>query len=172
MVDRRFADENAEELGAINDVLVIRPRRMRAPESEMDITPMIDITFLLLIFFLVSSALSKQTPVELPEAQYGDAVAADESVIVTIDALPAGGAVIYKGDGVSDQWRLASEDLQSQEDELAAYLQAELDANPLKHHVLIKAARGVKHRHVVRVSHAAGRVLTGGQLFVAVAEED
>ena len=145
---------------------------MRVPESDIDITPMIDITFLLLIFFLVSSAISKQTRVDLPTAQYGDAVAADEAAVVTIDTLGSSGAVIYKGDGVDDQLRLTSSDPQTQEDELVAYLEAEFDDHPFKRHVLIKAAKGVKHRHVVHVSHAAGRVLTDGQLFVAVMEEE
>ena len=173
MIQQPSIDDRAEELGALDDELVIRPRRSAMPDAEMDITPMIDITFLLLIFFLVSASLSKQAPVELPAAQYGDAVAADEAAIVTIDAAGVTGhAVIYKGDGINGDMRLAQVDLQAQEDALAEYLQAELDAHPRKRHVLIKAARHVKHRHVVRVSHAAGRVLTDRQLFIAVMEKD
>ena len=40
----------------------------------MDMTPMIDITFLLLIFFLVSSHPDQATSIALPKAQHGDAV--------------------------------------------------------------------------------------------------
>ena len=165
-------DAHAEDLGVLDDELCIRPRRMRPPESDIYITPIIDITFLLLIFFLVSAFLSKQAPVDLPQALYGDAVAQDESAIITIAAEGVDDSVIYKGDGVKEDWQLASADLVAQEQELAAYIQAQFDAHPHKRHVLIKADKQVKHRHVARVSHAAGRVLTDGRLFIAVTEED
>ena len=35
------------------------PRKRRFDDAEMDITPMIDITFLLLIFFLVASKMDE-----------------------------------------------------------------------------------------------------------------
>ncbi len=38
----------------IEDNVGIKPRKRNLEETEMDITPMIDITFLLLIFFLVA----------------------------------------------------------------------------------------------------------------------
>ncbi len=165
-------DDQPEDLGQIDDLLTIRPRRMQLPEADIDITPMIDITFLLLVFFLVASAIASQTPVNLPEARYGDAVSADEAAVVTIAADGTGGAAIYKGDGINDNWRLTSSSLPAQEDELAEYMQSQFDSDSGKRHVLIKAAKEVRHRHVVRVSHAAGRVLTSGQLYVAVAEEE
>jgi len=158
-----FENDGPEALGVFDDELVIRPRPMRKPDSDIDITPMIDITFLLLIFFLVAATIARQTPVDLPEARYGDAVAMEESAVITIAAADAGGAIVYKGDGVDPARRLSSDDLQAQEDELAAYIQAEFERVPIKHHVMIKAGRGVKHRHVARVSHAAGRVLSGGR---------
>ncbi len=49
--------------------------RGRATEDfEMDITPMIDITFLLLIFFLVCSTADQDTAIELAKARHGKAV--------------------------------------------------------------------------------------------------
>ena len=44
--DTGAIDASAEDLGVLDDELVIRTRRMRPPESDIDITPMIDITFL------------------------------------------------------------------------------------------------------------------------------
>ena len=172
MVQHRESLEAPKELGAIDDVLVIRARRMPAPDTGIDITPMIDITFLLLVFFLVAASIAKQASVDLPAARYGDAVATEESVVVTIAADGSDGAVIFKGDGINDQWRLESADPVAQEDELAAYIQAVLDDDSSKQNVMIKAGKSVKHRHVARVSHAAGRVLTGGRLYVAVLEAD
>ena len=50
-----------------------RPEPMRPRDSledtEMDITPMIDITFLLLIFFIVSSKMDPSANVPLPAAK-------------------------------------------------------------------------------------------------------
>jgi biopolymer transport protein ExbD len=46
----------------------VLPRRMR-PEEEMDMTPMVDVTFLLLIFFMVTAAFSLQKSIEMPRQQ-------------------------------------------------------------------------------------------------------
>ena len=49
--------------------------RGRAREDvEMDITPMIDITFLLLIFFLVCSTADQETTIEMAKARHGKGV--------------------------------------------------------------------------------------------------
>ena len=39
------------------------------PEQEMDMTPMVDVTFLLLIFFMVTAAFSLQKSIEMPRQQ-------------------------------------------------------------------------------------------------------
>ncbi len=41
-------------------------------ESEMDMTPMVDVTFLLLIFFMVTAAFSLQKSLEIPKPQQDD----------------------------------------------------------------------------------------------------
>jgi biopolymer transport protein ExbD len=43
--------------------------RKRRPEEEMDMTPMVDVTFLLLIFFMVTAAFSLQKSIEMPRQQ-------------------------------------------------------------------------------------------------------
>lgn len=43
--------------------------RNRRPEEEMDMTPMVDVTFLLLIFFMVTAAFSLQKSIEMPRQQ-------------------------------------------------------------------------------------------------------
>lgn len=52
-------DEDDEEL----DEVLVRTKR---PEEEMDMTPMVDVTFLLLIFFMVTAAFSLQKSIEMP----------------------------------------------------------------------------------------------------------
>ncbi|MGB7324144.1 MAG: biopolymer transporter ExbD [Rubripirellula sp.] len=43
--------------------------RNKRPEEEMDMTPMVDVTFLLLIFFMVTAAFSLQKSIEMPRQQ-------------------------------------------------------------------------------------------------------
>jgi len=51
-----------------DEVDQVLPRKDR-PEEEMDMTPMVDVTFLLLIFFMVTAAFSLQKSIEMPRQQ-------------------------------------------------------------------------------------------------------
>lgn len=65
----------------------LRPRRSEPP--RVDITPLIDVVFLMLIFFMVSTTFDKQTQlkVELPSATTEDtADEPPEKLEITIDA--------------------------------------------------------------------------------------
>ena len=59
-VEDQHADEDEDD-----EVLERKPR----PEAEMDMTPMVDVTFLLLIFFMVTAAFSLQKSIEMPRQQ-------------------------------------------------------------------------------------------------------
>ena len=50
---------------------------MRRIESELDMTPMVDVTFLLLIFFMITASFNLQKQVQVPPAQ------SDETSTVT-----------------------------------------------------------------------------------------
>src|SRR6056297_75139 len=97
-------------------------RRRRREDPEMDITPMIDITFLLLIFFLVATRLSNEGVVDLPRAKHGTAVAADSAVVITVTSGIGDEAFIFKGDGAFPETRLTSNDLAAQQEELETYI--------------------------------------------------
>ncbi|TWT81229.1 colicin uptake protein TolR [Planctomycetes bacterium CA13] len=45
------------------------PRRKPREDDELDMTPMVDVTFLLLIFFMVTASFSLQKSVEMPRQQ-------------------------------------------------------------------------------------------------------
>ncbi len=49
-----------------DDEVLVRTKR---PEEEMDMTPMVDVTFLLLIFFMVTAAFSLQKSIQMPRQQ-------------------------------------------------------------------------------------------------------
>lgn len=151
----------------------ILPRKRVAEDSEMDITPMIDITFLLLIFFLVASKMDTPAPVNLPPARNGSAVGVKDSVVVTITSSEDGDeAAIYKGASGDESRLLKAADPVEQEAEIVAYLESELANNIDKNAVLIKAEKQVKHRDVGRVAKAVAKVTGIENLHVAVMEEN
>ena len=62
-------------------------RKQKSEEPEVNITPLIDIVFLLLIFFMVSTTFKQdfEVSIELPEAS-SDTRIEDKSVEISIDA--------------------------------------------------------------------------------------
>jgi len=94
MVDDRFDNDTAEaEEGPI------LPRQRVEAAADLDITPMIDIVFLLLIFFLVASVPDPQVAADLPRARHGKGVDKRTSVVVTVKDLGDGQAEVYLGNG-------------------------------------------------------------------------
>ena len=61
-------------------------RQLRRPEVSINLTPLIDVVFLLLIFFMVSTSFSELTQlvVDLPEAE-GTPASGDRSVLLVVD---------------------------------------------------------------------------------------
>ena len=61
-------------------------RQLRRPEVSINLTPLIDVVFLLLIFFMVSTSFSELTQlvVDLPEAE-GTPASTDTSVLLVVD---------------------------------------------------------------------------------------
>jgi biopolymer transport protein ExbD len=141
-------------------------------DTEMDITPMIDITFLLLIFFIVSSKMDPSANVPLPPAQTGTAIAVNNSIIITMGpgATDDAPAQAYRGDGIVPENTFTSGDIAAQEEEITAYVEDMLAENPEMNIVLIKASRGIKHRDVARVQTAVSKPAGIEQIYIAVME--
>ncbi len=62
-------------------------RKVVLPDDEMDMTPMVDVTFLLLIFFMVTASFSLQKSIPMPEGlsdQHAQAAEPDESAITVL----------------------------------------------------------------------------------------
>jgi len=63
-----------------------RRRRFRLLEdTALDMTPMIDVTFQLLIFFMFANQLANPNPIEVPEAAYGRGVMPDGKQAILVD---------------------------------------------------------------------------------------
>jgi biopolymer transport protein ExbD len=50
----------------MNDIYPEVPRRRKREDAEMDMTPMVDVVFLLLIFFMITTSFGLQKAIELP----------------------------------------------------------------------------------------------------------
>jgi biopolymer transport protein ExbD len=148
-------------------------RRQRPPldEAEMDITPMIDCTFLLLIFFLVTSHLRSQTPLPLPVAQHGRVVAEEDCIVLTVLKGGDGRAQVYRGTSRVPEDRLDGAGEAELEPAIIQYVEAQASGLRPKRQVLLKAQRGLKQREVARVERAASQA-AGGTLYVAVVETE
>lgn len=151
--------------------IVIKERKKRVGEGELDITPMIDITFLLLAFFVVVSKMDPTTIVNMPKAKYGDSVPEKTAVIVVVDATEEDVPVVYKGKARNDGAK-CSGGIEDIEMEIADYVKDEMAADPLKTSVIIKAERKVRYRHLDIVKRAVSRDLTEENVIHIGIEEE
>jgi len=142
-------------------------RRDRGDDVEMDITPMIDITFLLLIFFIVCSTPEQKSSFELAEARHGKGVSERNSIFITISAESADPAPVYLADGIN------GESLPNDPDEQKELIRDAIEKGrlELKENVVIKADRNVAHRDVSRVIKAISSV-EGTKIHLAVLESN
>lgn len=69
------------------------PAPQKRTDDEMDLTPMVDVTFLLLIFFMVTAAFALQKSLKIPPVREDEEVSAvqvddieKDSIVVRIDA--------------------------------------------------------------------------------------
>lgn len=134
----------------------IEARQAVAVDDEIDFTPMVDIVFLLLIFFMVSTKITTSPKVDLPESFNGKNVVEKEFVVVAIRKGSTEVADVIRMDGSS-----FSNDIEQQEAEIAEYIERELTRE--KSQVLVKAAGEVRYGEVERVRQAIAGVLEEGQ---------
>lgn len=124
-------------------------KKNSAEEADLDITPMIDVTFLLLIFFMVTSTMQQESAVNVPPANFGVGKDANTSSVITILASKGGGQPrVLLGDGSGDEARSM--------DMVTAYVQQGVGEG--KRQVIIKADRDVNHGKVQEVLKALGEI--------------
>jgi biopolymer transport protein ExbD len=158
-VSEQFADDR--------EFARLRSRRRRKhADDDIDITPMIDIVFLLLIFFIVASKIDPGASVSLPKARFGVPVAGTKAVVlVVVPGGSVGSVRVLKEDGAEIASGDNTEQLQAAVAQYALDgLMGKSEGGP-KETVLIKAERGLKQREVDKVLQAMGRVK---QEFVAL----
>jgi biopolymer transport protein ExbD len=122
-------------------------------DDELDITPMIDVTFLLLIFFMVTSKMEKSSLLEIPAARHGLGVTQKTATIITI----------FNSENTPEVY-LADEEKKNGPADLAAvtaYVQEGIAARKLN--VIIKADRDTPSGFVDEVARAANEASPPGE---------
>ena len=121
--------------------MVMNLRQTRSEEPRIDITPLIDVVFLLLIFFMVTTTFQQETrlKVDLPEAVSGAPSVRQERIVLEVSA--EGG------------YQLQGEAVESSREALRAALAA---LGPAGERPLVLQADGkAPHDAVVRAMDAA-----------------
>ena len=121
-------------------------RRQRLDDVNINLTPLIDVVFLLLIFFMVSTTFTRETQlsVDLPEAQGVPREVQQEEIEILIDE---GGRYRVNGQGLVDN-RMRT--LQA-----AIY---KISAGDTTMPMIITADAQAAHQDVVRAMDAAGQM--------------
>ena len=135
--------------------VVMPSRTRRADDGDLDITPMIDITFLLLAFFVVVSKMDPSTQVMMPLAKHGATVPEQEAVIVIVVESDTEEPAVFLGRAKSADAR-ASGSIEDIENQITEYVINEF-SDPLKTTVIVKAERKVKFRHIDIVKRAISK---------------
>ena len=154
--------------------MITRPKRS-IEAGDMDITPMIDCTFLLLIFFLLTSTTTSKTAVSLPTAKHGAQAAEAESIIITVARGPNGEAQVFLADDTKPNHEAAGSP-EDQETAIKKYLVEENakvnKAGKQRNNVLIKADADLKQREMDRIEKAVAMAEMEIQyLYVGISEK-
>ncbi len=116
-------------------------------EASVELTPLIDVVFLLLIFFMVSTTFLRETQlkIDLPEAAGELQEVEDDVLEITVDRL---------GDYAVNDRLLVNNDIRT----LIRALEDALAEGQPSRRIIITADAGTTHQAVVRAMDAAGKV--------------
>ena len=152
----------------------ISSRRTKTEDADLDITPMIDITFLLLAFFVVVSKMDAQIPVEMPKAASGGSIAEENCVIIVVTTeSPGGPSKIFKGQAMDMSNQITSQDVQDIESEIADYVENQISNRPTVEAILIKGAGNARTGDIETIKRGVASSELGKErkLYFGVEEE-
>ncbi len=141
-------------------------RRPDHEPPEFDITAMVDLVFMMNIYFLVTFVTVAMGGLNLPSATHVAALDGDTAVILSlVRSLDGKSVSVYLGDGTESE---AINDPAQQEQRIQAAVEQGLAEG--KKAVLLKAEKKVRLADLFRVATAA--TVEGVKLHVAVLEKD
>lgn len=122
-------------------------------ESEINLTPMLDVVFIMLIFFIVTAVFVKEPGVEVTKPEAATAITPDAASIFV--AITPNSEIWIDGKPVDQTAvRAEIERLKSENPEGGLVVQADRDA---RNELLISVMDAAKNAGVVEVTIAAGR---------------
>lgn len=131
--------------------------------EDLDITPMIDVTFLLLIFFMVTSTMQATQDSDVPVARHGVGVDTRLSTTVLVhndgNGLNGTSVIEFKESGGTIEVTL---------EELTTRVRERVQNGVMD--VIIKADRGVPHGFVQEVTRAVTEV-DGVKFYIGIEEK-
>jgi biopolymer transport protein ExbD len=144
-------------------------RRPDSEPPEFDITAMVDLVFMMNIYFLVTFVTVSMGALNLPTATHVSALDADSATVLTVvRSLDGKSVTVYLGDGVKGE---ALNDPAQQEQRIAAAVEQGAAAG--KKDVLLKAEKKVRLADLFRVATAAtSGNIEGVHLHIGVLEKD
>lgn len=124
----------------------LRPGHRKDEGVEVNLTPLIDVVFLLLIFFMVSSTFDRHAKlkVQLPQAEAQMQQAQDNPVVLSIDA---------SGKYYIDDRQVINEQLETLKNALRQTVGERTDVT-----LLLRADGRTPHQSVVRAMDAASQL--------------
>ena len=136
-------------------------------DAEFDITAMIDLVFMMNIYFLVTFLTAASAEIDLPFADHASALDGDTCVTMTLLSTGDGNGsikVVLANEESNDEFL----DPESQEEAVKEF--ADKGVALGKKNILIKAEKNIRLREIQRISAAAS--VEGSELHVAVMEKD
>ena len=120
--------------------------RHKRESVDVNLTPLIDVVFLLLIFFMVSTTFTKETrlTLQLPEAQSAEVAVPPQMIEVVV--------------GVDGQYAINGRSLVNNQIKTLMSAIAELTDPSQQLPFIVTADQNAKHQDVIRVYDAAGRL--------------
>jgi biopolymer transport protein ExbD len=138
-----------------------RRRRRIIEDTELDMTPMIDVTFQLLIFFMFANQLANPSPIEVPLAKYGKGIMPDGKQAILVDDQGS----YYLGEVAKEE--TAEPSLETLLNQVAD--NASSAEQPLE--VIISAHKAAKHQQLRQLLERLSDVPNIGPIHLGVEEK-
>ncbi len=157
------------DLDSFEEIEPIRFAKKKTGDEELDMTPMVDVTFLLLIFFMVTAAFSMQKSLEVPTPDE-DKVSTQERIVD-----PEEGNIVVRIDRDSEVW--VNGILAPSEQDLLVKLREAKQGTPGSdsppiNSMLVVADGDARHEVVIMVLDAGNAVQMEPIKLVTVDEDD
>lgn len=145
---------------------LVAPRRPQ--DDEIDMTPMIDCVFLLIIFFVLTFNPDPAKSVGIPPAKYGNPVVGLESVFITVMPGEGNSVKIYLADFPDAGKLVSASSPLDQEQAIIEYVKRELSGPKPKKKVIVQGDGDLTAGQIALVTKAAGQALDGQSMHLAV----